>query len=261
MKGRHEMLMILSPAKTFKEEGINYSQLSEQLRFKEQTKELVALLQTYSVEDLAQLMKMSQALSELNTKRFETFYHDKEQAMLAIHAFEGEAYKGLDSLSLTETALQYSEQHLLILSGLYGAIRPFDYINPYRLEMQTKLTNSKGKDLYSFWKEELTTYVLERLAHSSGEQVLVNLASNEYSKALNLKEIQKHYPVITIEFKEQKGDSYKVVGMYAKRARGMMVRYILNHQIENVEEIKAFDLDGYSFNMDLSDEGKWIFTR
>ena len=255
------MLMILSPAKTFKEEGVSYSLLSQELIFKDKTKELVSILKNYSQEELGQLMKMSEALSEVNVKRFHRFYEEIEQAMLGIHAFEGEAYKGLDSLSLSEDELAFSDNRLLILSGLYGAIKPFDSINPYRLEMATKLSNSKGKDLYAFWKEDLTVYLLEQLKSSTGDQVLINLASNEYSKALDLKRIAKEYPVITIEFKEQKGETFKVVGMYAKRARGMMVRYILKNKIETLEALKNFSENGYNFNPTISDEFKWVFTR
>lgn len=253
--------MILSPAKTFKEEGVSYSLLSQELTFKDKTKELINLLQTYSQEELGQLMKMSEALSEVNVKRFQRFYENVEQAILGIHAFEGEAYKGLDSLSLSDDELAFSANRLLILSGLYGAIKPFDHINPYRLEMATKLSNSKGKDLYAFWKEDLTTYLLEQLKSTTGDQVLINLASNEYSKALDLKRIAKEYPVITIEFKEQKGETFKVVGMYAKRARGMMVRYILKNKIETLEGLKNFSENGYYFNESISDEFKWVFTR
>lgn len=255
------MLMILSPAKTFKEDGVIYSKLSNELPFKDKTKELVTQLQAYSIEDLSLLMKMSESLSELNTKRFAKFYDNQEQALLGIHAFEGEAYKGLDSLSLSDEALQLAQYNLLILSGLYGIIHPFDWINPYRLEMATKLANSQGKDLYAFWKNELTAYIMNQIEKSEGEKVLLNLASKEYSKVLDLKQIKQSYPMISIEFKEQKENSYKVVGMYAKRARGMMVRHVLQNQIQTLEEIKHFNEDGYRFNEELSDNLTWVFTR
>ncbi len=261
LKGRDEMLMILSPAKTYKEENVSYSRFSSELPFHHKTKELVTQLQSYSIEELAQLMKMSQALGELNNQRFAQFYDDVEQALLGIHAFEGEAYKGLDSLSLSEEALQLAQQNLLILSGLYGVIHPFDWINPYRLEMATRLSNSAGKDLYAFWKGELTAYVMNQIGKSQGEKILLNLASTEYSKVLDLKQIRQSYPVITIEFRERKGDTYKVIGMYAKRARGMMARHILQNHIKTLEEVRGFNEAGYLYNEMLSSDQTWVFTR
>ena len=256
-----EMLMILSPAKTFKTIELEPFNLSENLIFADKMKVLVEQLQQHSKQELASLMKMSEALAEINETRFKNFYRQKKQAMHAIHAFEGEAYKGLDSLTLDEEALEFSKQSFRILSGLYGVLRPFDAINPYRLEMGLSWSGVHGKDLYTYWKEELTVHFLSELKETKGDQVLLNLASKEYSKAINLKQLEKSYPVITVEFKERKGESYKVVGMYAKRARGEMARYILTNQIHEIEQVKAFNNGGYTFNSDLSNEKTWIFTR
>ena len=255
------MLMMLSQAKTFKTIELEPLDLSNELIFKNKTKQLVNQLQTYSVSELSTLMKISEALAEVNVTRFAQFYEKNQQGMYAIHAFEGEAYKGLDSLSLNQEALEFSKESLRILSGLYGVLKPFDVMNPYRLEMGLSWSGEHGKDLYQYWKEDLTVHFLNELSETKGDQVLLNLASKEYSKALNLKQIEKTYPVITIEFKEQKGEAFKVVGMYAKRARGQMARYILNHQIHEVEQVKAFNEGGYTFNPDLSTEKTWIFTR
>ena len=255
------MLMILSPAKTFKNIDSEPLNLSDDLRFAAKTKVLIEQLQAYSVTELAHIMKMSEALGEVNAQRFIEFYDKKQQGMYAIHAFEGEAYKGLDSLTLDSEALEFSKQSFRILSGLYGVLRPFDVMNPYRLEMGLSWSGEHGKDLYQYWKDDLTAYFLTELGQTTGDQVLLNLASKEYSKALNFKQIEKSYPVITVEFKEKKGDAYKVVGMYAKRARGQMARYILMNQIHEVEKIKAFNVGGYTFNLELSTEKTWIFTR
>lgn len=255
------MLLILSPAKTFKEEGVKRFELSKQLPFELKTKELIEHLQGYTRSELCALMKMSEALGAVNEMRFKQFYEVQGEALLGLHAFDGEAYKGLDSLTLSKEGILFAQDHLRILSGLYGIIRPNDYINPYRLEMGTKLANSEGKDLYAFWKPTLTEYMLEALNQVEGEQVLINLASKEYSKALDLKQIETQYSVVNIEFKEQKGETYKVVGMYAKRARGEMVRYILENQLKKAEELKGFNQGGYQFNPTLSTDQTWIFTR
>ncbi|MEG1703918.1 MAG: peroxide stress protein YaaA, partial [Niameybacter sp.] len=170
-------------------------------------------------------------------------------------------YKGIEAEHLSDEAKNFIHEHICILSGLYGTIKPLECIKPYRLEMGTKLMNPVGKDLYAFWKEHLTQAVFKVLASTGGEQVLINLASDEYSKALNLKEISQTYPVIQVSFKEKKGDTYKVVGMYAKRARGRMVRYIGEGAIDTVEGIKRFDEEGYALNDDLSSETHLVFTR
>lgn len=255
------MLLILSPAKTFKEEGVERFKLSENLPFEAKTKELMTHLQNYSMTDLCSLMKMSESLGTINETRFQKFYEDKQEALLGIHAFDGEAYKGLDSLTLSQEGITFAKKHLFILSGLYGVIRATDSINPYRLEMGTKLKNSMGKDLYAFWKESLTQYLIEELNQLSEGKALLNLASKEYSKAIDFKKIEKSYPVITIEFKEKKGETYKVVGMYAKRARGEMVRYILEHQIKDVNRLKDYCESLYQFNESLSTDKTWVFTR
>lgn len=256
------MLAILSPAKTFSmvEEGRLKSY--KPLQFHEQTLELMRILQSYSQEELAKLMKMSLDLAKVNEQRNHTFEDTSVmQAYEAILYFYGEAYKGLDAQSLGQEELLYLNDHVRILSGLYGVIRPLECIKPYRLEMGTKLSNPKGKDLYKYWKEHLTKYFLQLLSETSGDKALIQLASEEYSKVLDLKVIQKHYPVIEISFKDYKNGQYKVVGMYAKKARGQMIRYITTKQIDQIDELKAFGEDGYRFNEILSTQNHFIFTR
>ncbi|HAX72367.1 MAG TPA: hypothetical protein DCY20_02455 [Firmicutes bacterium] len=253
------MIMMMSPAKTFRNEKIKKKIVHTPTRFNEKTTVLLDHLKQYSSEELCQLMKMSTGLGEQNFERYQNF--NKLETMTGLYAFDGEAYKGLDSPTLSDAAVSFSTRHFIMLCGLYGIIEPMMEIRPYRLEMATKLPVGQTKDLVQFWKPDLTQYILKALHETSGDQVLLNIASTEYSKALDLKTIHHQFRVVTIEFKEAKGDTYKVVGMYAKKARGQLVRYILENQIDVVEEIKFFNEDGYLYNENLSKEDIWVFTR
>lgn len=255
------MLIIISPAKTFKVLEADYIKNYEPLEMAMQTDQLVEILKGYEIDELCQLMKMSEELGKVNKARYEQFNGTSALGYEAIRLFHGEAYKGIDIETLDAGSIDFLEEHLIILSGLYGMIRPRDYIQPYRLEMGTKLVTPEGKNLYEFWKEHLTKKVIERLGQSKGDKVLLNLASDEYSKVLQLKKIEKSYPVITISFKEAKDGQYRVVGMYAKKARGKMVRFLSEQKMSTVEEIKGFKEDGYQFNEALSDEKHFVFTR
>ena len=256
------MLAILSPAKTFSALDEVHLKTYKPLIFHEQSLELVKILKSYSREELASLMKMSLELAQVNEERNHTFEDlSLRQAYEAILYFYGEAFKGVDAVSLSPEGLAYMDEHVRILSGLYGVIKPLELIKPYRLEMGTKLINPKGRDLYSYWKTCVTEYFLSALETTSGDRVLINLASEEYSKVLDLKRISKQYPVIQVSFKEAKNGQYKVVGMYAKKARGQMIRYIARNQIEQVEALKAFNEDGYTFNEQLSDSIHFVYTR
>ncbi len=250
------MLLIISPAKTFTvEEGlIDY----KPLRFENTTRELVSRIKIYSVEDFMTQMKISESLAVINQQRYQTFY-DKPKGKAAIDYYYGEAFKAIDASTLTQEAREYMQEHLGILSGLYGYVRPLDVIQAYRLEMAFKFSRAKEDQLYSIWKKQLTDYVLEVLENTSSDKVLINLASEEYSKALDLKTIGQNYRVLNIQFKVYKDGKYKAVSMYAKHGRGLMVRYICEHQIEKVDEIKKFDLEGYYFNEALSSEDEWVF--
>lgn len=251
------MLLIISPAKTFtKEENLmDY----KPLEFETITKGLVNRLKNYSIEELSVQMKMSEALAKVNQQRYKAFYNEGKGKM-AIDYYYGEAFKAIDSATLDNVTRQFMDKHLGILSGLYGYVRPLEIIQAYRLEMAFKFSKEKEDQLYSIWKEILTAHVLEELAQTTGDKVLVNLASEEYSKALDLKVIDKAYRVLNIQFKVYKDGKYKAISMYAKHARGLMVRYICEHQIKVVNEIKKFNLEGYEFEQSMSTDNEWVFV-
>lgn len=255
------MIVIMSPTKTFREQCKQRELKGSELIFKEENLELINILKEYSEEDLSKLMKISLELSCLNVYRIKEFYSGNLKENYAIDFFYGEAFKGLNSEELSNEDLIYSQGVLRILSGLYGVIRPLDIIKEYRLEMGTKFKNEKYKDLYTFWKEKITINIMEDIENSLGENILVNLASDEYSRALDFKKINSKYGIVNIVFKENKNGQYKVVGTYAKKARGLMLRYIIQNRIETVEKIKEFNADRYRFNEELSNEKELVFTR
>lgn len=254
------MIAILSPAKKldFKQPvpEINYTELF----FPEEASQLAEQLKNYSPADLMQLMKISRSLAELNTERFFKWHwpFNESEGRPAILAFNGEAYNGLQARTFSTEELNTAQHHLRILSGLYGLLRPLDLILPYRLEMGIKLKNPKGKDLYQFWGDKITMQLNKDLA-DGGHKALVNLASQEYFKAINPKKIE--VPIITPVFKEYKNGAFKVISVYAKKARGMMTRFIIQNQLTDPEELKAFDLDGYHYNNQLSTDKEMVFTR
>lgn len=251
----------MSPTKTFRNE-YKYRELKgSELIFSEESSELINMLKRYSEEELSKLMKMSLELSKLNYNRINEFHSGKLKEQYAIDFFYGEAFKGLDSEKLSDNDVMYAQETLRILSGLYGSIRPLDIIKEYRLEMGTKFKNENYKDLYSFWKEKLTANIMECIEKSSGEKILINLASDEYSKALDLKKINLEYGIVDVIFKENKDGEFKVVGTYTKKARGLMVRYIIQNRIETVEKIKEFNEEGYKLNKEISNEKELVFTR
>lgn len=255
------MIMIISPAKTLDFTKENKAGYSTDLIFNDETKELIEVLNKYSINELSKLMKISEKLAEENYNRYQKFFTDKIVSKEALLAFDGAVYKGIDSKHFDEKDLEYAQKNLRILSGLYGVIRPLDMIKEYRLEMGTKLKFDGYGNLYNYWGDKLTKIILQDIENSYGDKVLVNIASNEYSKALNLKEIDKEYKVINIEFKERKGDEYKVVGTYAKKARGLLVNYIIKNKITKVDDIKAFNKENYILNSELTTDKEFIFTR
>lgn len=255
------MRIILSPAKLFRDYGSEELKAYQPLRYQVQTNALVERLGKLEVGDLEKVMKISKELAQCNHKRFANFHKPGQKGYHAVDYFYGEAFKGLDAPSLSQEARAFMKDHLSILSGLYGLLNPLDVIQPYRLEMGTKLSAVKGDSLYSIWKSLLTKDLLNQLASCKGEKVLLNLASDEYSKAVDLKQIDQTCRVVTCHFKVKKGEQYKVVGMYAKKARGLMVRYICEHQIREAEKIKAFDLEGYQYDESLSTASDWVFIK
>lgn len=255
------MLMIISPAKTLDFTKENKAGYNTNAIFCNEIEELISVLEKYSIDDLSKLMKMSEKLAEENYDRYQKFFTDKIGCKEALLAFDGAVYKGIDAKSFNCEDLEYAQRNLRILSGLYGVIRPLDMIKEYRLEMGTKLKFKTYKSLYNYWGDKLTNFILKEIESSSGDKVLINIASNEYSKALDLKEINRKYKVVSVEFKEKRDDEYKVVGTYAKKARGLLVNYIIKNRIIKVEDIKAFNKEDYIFNSELSNDLEFIFTR
>ena len=254
------MIIIMSPTKTFKD-NLSARQFNiESMIFPKEIKELVTILKSYDIPEIMDIMKVSKALGEATYEKYESFERDT-RGWEAIYYFYGEAFKGLDAATLNKDDLAFCNDKLLILSGLYGILKPLDIMKPYRLEMGTKLDNPFGRDLYGYWKKRLTDYVKESLEKTSGEKVLVNLASDEYSKSLDLNHINGLYKVVTIGFKENKDGKYKTIGTYAKKARGIMVRYILKNRIDSVDGIKGFNEEGYRFSEEQSDNENLIFIR
>ena len=210
--------------------------------------------------DLSSLMKISDKLATLNANRFAEFStpFTPDNARQALFAFNGDVYTGLDAQSLSEDDIAYAQQHLRILSGLYGVLRPLDLMQAYRLEMGTKLANSRGKNLYEYWGDIVTTEVNKALA-AQGDNVLVNLASNEYFKSVKPKQLDGM--IITPVFKDKKNGQYKIISFFAKKARGLMARYILQNKVEDVAGLKAFDTAGYYFSEEQSTETELVFLR
>ena len=254
------MITIISPAKKLKEIGFPKQSKKTMPPFIKEAEELIMELRKYSPSELQTLMNISNNIAEMNYERFLRWTADStsEKAGPAIFMFNGQVYNGLDPDTLEQQSLEFGQNHLRILSGLYGILRPFDHIQPYRLEMGTKLQNEHGNSLYKFWGKKINQKINKELQQAS-DQVLINLASQEYFKAIQPKSIDG--TIITPLFKEKKGDDYKTIAVYAKTARGLMTRFILEQETNDPEVIKTFDKKGYLYNPDLSTENEWVFTR
>ncbi len=254
------MIHILSPAKTLDYKNSIQTRVFTQPDLLNESKLLMNELQKLNPKDLEKLMSINTELALLTFERNLSWHFpfNTDNAKQAIAVFKGQVFIGLEAKTLSEKDLLFAQNHLRILSGLYGVLRPLDLIQPYRLEMGTELTNIKGKNLYQFWGIRLTEIINAEIAKQKNK-VLINLASNEYFKAINPKQIKGK--IITPVFKESKGNEYKQVTIYAKTARGYMSRFIIQNRIENPEDIKAFDTEGYLFNPDLSNQSNWVFTR
>lgn len=252
------MKIIISPAKSLDFESNVPTTLHTQPQFLEASMELNKKLKTLSREKIAILMKISDDLASLNHERNQTWEppFSLENAKQAVYAFTGEVYRGLDINSLSVDKLPFLQDSLRIISGLYGLLKPLDLIQPYRLEMGTKLQVGKTENLYKFWGIRLADTLNEEMEHG---ELLINLASNEYSKAIPKKVLK--VPMITPVFKELKGDAYKVVAVYAKKARGLMTRYLIDNNITTLEGVKKFTTEGYGFSSILSTETELVFTR
>ena len=245
------MIAVVSPSKTMKEEKVDIE--TTRPRFIRDTNVLAKDMKKYDVAGLEELMDISTDLATLNYDRFQGF--EKAEKYPAAFLFRGDVFRGIDIDTLKENEIDYLNSHLRILSGLYGALKPLDEIKPYRLEMGTKHENERGKDLYAFWGDKVRKY-LEKEAE---DNILINLASNEYSKVFLPKEI--NLTVYDIEFREKKKDKYPIIAYYAKIARGEMARYMAVNNVQKVEELKGFNYSGYAFNETLSEGNTLVFTR
>ena len=254
------MISIVSPAKSLDfDNKAPVSDFSLPI-FLEESQKIVNVLKDYSPEDLSKLMKISKDLGLLNANRYQDYKtpFKLENAKQAIFAFTGDVYKGLDATSLTSNAIGYAQTHFKILSGLYGILKPLDLIQAYRLEMGTKISINNSTSLYDFWSNQITSELNTNL-ESTNSKFLLNIASNEYSKSIDMKSLNAE--VITPVFKDWKSGQYKIISFFAKKARGLMSRYVLENKIKNPNDLKAFDSDGYVFNLDFSTEKSLVFTR
>ncbi|OIQ82092.1 hypothetical protein GALL_361240 [mine drainage metagenome] len=255
------MLIVLSPAKTLDYTSPIPEVAPTQPRFKREAAELVALLREYSPAALSRLMGISDKLAVLNADRYaawsETF--DASNSRAAVLAFDGDVYDGLAARKLDVAALDWAQRHLALLSGLYGVLRPLDLMQPYRLEMGTKLVNHAGRDLYAFWGSRIALTLREQLlAHP--HPVLVNLASEEYFGAVDVDALA--LPVVQPVFQDAgAGGAYRVVSFHAKRARGLMARWAIEHRVDDPQALKGFDAAGYAWAPAASDATRWVFRR
>lgn len=254
------MLMVISPAKTLDYDTPAHTARHTQPDFLAHSAELIATLRQLSPADIGQLMSISDALATLNAGRFHDWGGEftPENAKQAVLAFMGDVYEGLDAASLSEQQLDWLQQHLRILSGLYGLLRPLDLMQAYRLEMGTRLTNPRGANLYQFWGDIITDALNAELAKQPLPQ-LVNLASDEYFKSVKPKKLQA--TVITPVFQDLKNGHYKIISFYAKRARGLMARWAVQHAVSDAEALKGFNSEGYAFDANASDATHWVFRR
>ena len=252
------MITILSPAKTLDFDSSLPEGSFTQPEFVDESTQLIQKLRSLSKKNVSELMNLNKDLTELNVQRYQEWEPEftPDASRPAMLAFSGEVYRGLDAMSFSQEDLSFSQDHVRILSGLHGLLRPLDRIRPYRLEMGTKLPVRRSKNLYQFWGDKITDSINEAMERA-GTDVLINLASNEYSKVIDMKKVNGR--VITPIFKELKGDDYKVVMTYAKNARGAMTRFIVKNRIIDSESLQGFE--DYSFAPKLSDDSEWFFVR
>lgn len=255
------MLFLLSPAKKLDYDSPLAADYEfEQPLFVAQATELIEVLKTKSEQEIADLMKLSDSLASLNVERYQAWEpsFDQSNSRQAILAFNGDVYEGLEASTLNQKQLAWTNQHVVILSGLYGVLRPLDLMRPYRLEMGTRLATERGKNLYEFWNGQIADYLNQRLAEQKNP-LIINLASEEYFKAVK-KDVLK-YPVVKCVFKEERDGAYKIISFSAKRARGLMCRYAIENGIDDLEGLKQFNLEGYSYDEASSSEDSLVFLR
>lgn len=258
------MIFVISPAKALDFDTPPTTDRWTQPDFLDEAERLVGIMRRMSPAEVSRLMSLSDQLATLNVARYESWsrpFHP-DNAKQAVLAFNGDVYEGLAAASLSDEDLAWAQDHLRILSGLYGLLRPLDLMQAYRLEMGTRLENPGGKNLYAYWGDRLTEALNELLdaeRESGAAAVLVNLASDEYFKSVKPTKLRGR--IVTPVFEDWKGGNYKIISFYAKRARGLMSRYAITRRVEDVESLKAFDLDGYAFAPDASGEDRLVFRR
>ncbi|WP_107879205.1 peroxide stress protein YaaA [Neisseria animaloris] len=254
------MLFVLSPAKNLNEKDPAPITRHTQPALLGEAEKLMAELRLLAPQQLAELMHVSDKIALLNAERNSAWHtpFTPENAKQAVYMFNGDVYEGLNAASLNQTAVDYLQNRVRLLSGLYGVLRPLDLMQPYRLEMGTPFANSRGKNLYEFWGGKITGN-LNQILDEKGSDTLINLASQEYFKAVDTKNLKAN--IITPVFKDEKNGQYKIISFYAKRARGLMVRYAAEHAVTEPEQLKNFDYEGYAFNAAASSEKEWVFLR
>lgn len=254
------MLLLLSPAKKLDYDSPLHTTLHTQPLFVEQASGLIEILKKKSASEVAALMKLSGALAQLNVDRYAAWKprFTQTNSRPAILAFNGDVYEGLEAKNLSEARLEWAQEHVALLSGLYGVLRPLDLMQPYRLEMGTRLVNERGSNLYAYWGSQIADYLNERL-HGKPKPVVLNLASEEYFKAVDLKTLKA--TVVQCVFQDYKNGVWKVISFHAKRARGLMARFVIEKKIARPEALHAFDSEGYAFEAAESTPTKLVFRR
>ncbi|HCN45106.1 MAG TPA: peroxide stress protein YaaA [Pseudomonas sp.] len=254
------MLTVISPAKTLDYDTPPVTSRFTLPQYLDDSQELIVQLRDLSPAQISELMHLSDKLAGLNAARFGSWTPDftPANAKQALLAFKGDVYTGLDAESLKEDDFSYAQDHLRMLSGLYGLLRPLDLMQPYRLEMGTKLANARGKDLYAFWGTRISEWLNQALAEQ-GDDLLLNLASNEYFSAVKRSALNAR--VINTEFRDQKNGQYKIISFYAKKARGLMSRFVIQERINDPERLKQFDVQGYYYSAEQSKPDNLVFLR
>lgn len=255
------MLVLISPAKI---QNFNPQSVTEQYtlpEFLKQSEQLIQLIKELSTSELAKLLDINSNLTQLNIDRYFNWHlpFSPQNAKQAVLTFDGEAFRGLNAKTFSSDDFDYAQSHLRILSGLYGVLRPLDFIQPYRIDVSSKLRNPKGSDLYAFWKEKVSASVFKAMKNGDKQEFILNLMSKEYLKTLDLK--HKKVKIIDVEFYEMKDDQYKQIVIYTKKARGLMAQYVIKNRIEDIEDLKGFSAENYWFSPQLSTDSKLVFTR
>ncbi len=255
------MLALLSPAKKLDYDSPVRTTLHTQPLFIEEAQGLIDILKPQSVQQVADLMKLSDKLAQLNVDRYQDWSpkFDLDNARQAILAFNGDVYDGLDATSLSDTQLQWAQDHVAILSGLYGILRPLDLMQPYRLEMGTRLENPQGRDLYAYWGSTIADQINTWLDQQATEPVVINLASEEYFKSVDRKALRAR--IVQCVFQEYRKGAWKVISFSAKRARGMMARFMIESRAQQPQDLQAFTQAGYEFAPDASTDDRLVFRR